>query len=286
MEQTVHSVDVSEYVIENDDGSLFMRYLERELYKRSGKRSATLFRTLRIVRIIDGEAQWRIGSKIYHVQKDTVMILNNITWRVLLDVMTEKVHTESIEFMPTFVPGVFSCLNLFFAGEDSSRTVQLEGKSAEQIRDYFVEIRREMSSPGPLCTEYLKGQLISMIVLLNRYFTEKGNMFAKPDGISALSESVTYIWNNISSDISIEELSKRVHMSRSHFTSLFKKYYGLSVAAYIRQCRVLNVIQLIKWNKINIIDAAFQSGFTSSSGFYKTFNGVTGMTPREYLKNI
>ena len=49
---------------------------------------------------------------------------------------------------------------------------------------------------------------------------------------------------------------------------------------------VQNAVRLMINDSINILDAAMLSGFGSSSGFYKTFRAVCGMSPGEYLKYI
>ena len=42
---------------------------------------AFLFSTLRIIRVLDGDADWRIGNNIHFIQKGDIIAVNNIDIR-------------------------------------------------------------------------------------------------------------------------------------------------------------------------------------------------------------
>jgi len=57
----------------------------------------------------------------------------------------------------------------------------------------------------------------------------------------------------------------------------------IKLTAYIVRARVQHSIQLMQ-DGYRPIDAAFESGFSSTSGFYRAFHSVTGKKPKEILK--
>lgn len=91
------------------------------------------------------------------------------------------------------------------------------------------------------------------------------------------------IRENITEPISIDGLAEKAHMSRSRFFKAFKKHTGDTVNDYILKRRIENTVTLITASGYGVLEAAYASGFTSSSGFYKAFRRICGATPKEYV---
>ena len=91
------------------------------------------------------------------------------------------------------------------------------------------------------------------------------------------------IRENLSEAISIDGLAEKAHMSRSRFFKAFKKHTGDTVNDYILKLRIDNTVALITASGYGVLEAAYASGFTSSSGFYKAFRRICGATPKEYV---
>ena len=91
------------------------------------------------------------------------------------------------------------------------------------------------------------------------------------------------IRENITEPISIDGLAEKAHMSRSRFFKAFKKHTGDTVNDYILKRRIENTVTLITASGYGVLEAAYASGFTSSSGFYKAFRRICGVTPKEYV---
>ena len=91
------------------------------------------------------------------------------------------------------------------------------------------------------------------------------------------------IRENISEPISIDGLAEKAHMSRSRFFKAFRKHTGDTVNDYILKRRIENTVTLITASGYGVLEAAYASGFTSSSGFYKAFRRICGVTPKEYV---
>ena len=68
-----------------------------------------------------------------------------------------------------------------------------------------------------------------------------------------------------------------------YFTRVFKKHTGDTVNDYILKRRIENTVTLITASGYGVLEAAYASGFTSSSGFYKAFRRICGVTPKEYV---
>lgn len=95
-----------------------------------------------------------------------------------------------------------------------------------------------------------------------------------------------YINKNLQKDISIDSLCQEFDIRRTALYELFKKYYGISIAKYIRKKRIEEAANYIKNTGSKISDAAIHMGFIDTNYFSKVFKAEMGMTPSEYKKTI
>lgn len=96
----------------------------------------------------------------------------------------------------------------------------------------------------------------------------------------------TYICENISENILIEDMAKVVHMNKFHFLKEFKKLSGITPYQYIIQVRVDCAKSKLKDLNTSIIDIAMDLGFNDSSHFSRTFKKLTKRTPLQYRKML
>lgn len=101
-----------------------------------------------------------------------------------------------------------------------------------------------------------------------------------------LADVLRYIDSSLSADIGIEKLASLARMSRSQLYKVFRRHTGMTINEYILRRRVENTIRLLMTTDCSVIEAAYDSGFTSSSGFYKTFRRIAGCSPKEYMKRL
>ena len=85
------------------------------------------------------------------------------------------------------------------------------------------------------------------------------------------------------SDLSVDVLSRKVGLSRTHLNRKMKDLTGESPAFYIRQLRLRKSVQLLKGHNLTISEIAFAVGFSSPSYFSQAFRDYYGVTPKEYI---
>lgn len=84
---------------------------------------------------------------------------------------------------------------------------------------------------------------------------------------------------------SLEELAAEVGMSVSAMQRLFKKFYGTTVADYLRQRRLIEAKEALERNGLSIGEAAYLAGYNHPSNFISAFRRTFGKTPGEILAN-
>lgn len=90
---------------------------------------------------------------------------------------------------------------------------------------------------------------------------------------------------NYSDNVNIAELAVQAQLSEVHFRNEFKKYYGTSPLAYLKQVRIDNAKQLLRSGYYTVTDVALACGFESISYFSYEFKRMTGVSPTEYMQN-
>lgn len=129
-----------------------------------------------------------------------------------------------------------------------------------------------------LCSYYIMKILTDLILCSTKSLKEENTH-------SVTEDIISYINNNISEKLSLEELSARAGLSPFYFTRLFKKETGHTPHEYIILSKVNIAKFYLKSSTYSIKEICFNSGFSSESSFCSTFRKVCGMTPSEYREN-
>lgn len=85
-------------------------------------------------------------------------------------------------------------------------------------------------------------------------------------------------------DLSIEELSQIVGLSRVHVYRKIKKLTGMSVSEFVRSVKLRLSLELIINSGKSIAEIAYEVGFSSPSYFTKCFKEQFGVSPSEFAK--
>src|SRR5258708_28782852 len=95
-----------------------------------------------------------------------------------------------------------------------------------------------------------------------------------------LRRALDYIYDNVGSDLSLQELAGIAGVSASHFASLFKQSTGLSPHQYVIHRRVEKARSLLRQSDLSIGEIAVLTGFYDSSHLNHHFKRLTGVTPK------
>jgi signal transduction histidine kinase/ligand-binding sensor domain-containing protein/DNA-binding response OmpR family regulator len=102
--------------------------------------------------------------------------------------------------------------------------------------------------------------------------------------LKLLNSIMKYIEAKLSdSDLSVEELSKHVGMSRGSLYYKLIELTGLSPIEYIRNVKLEKAAGLLEGSELNVAQIAYMTGFGTPSYFSRMFKNKFGMVPSEYL---
>ncbi|MBP6249233.1 MAG: response regulator [Bacteroides sp.] len=102
-----------------------------------------------------------------------------------------------------------------------------------------------------------------------------------------IKKAILYVENNISrSELSVEELSRELGMSRVHLYKKLIHITGKSPVEFIRTLRLKRAAQLLRESQMNISEIAYEVGFNNPKYFSKYFKDEFGMLPSAYMAEM
>lgn len=99
-----------------------------------------------------------------------------------------------------------------------------------------------------------------------------------------LKEVVSYINENISNKITIEELAALTKWTPQHFIILFKKFLNKTPYQYILCKKIERAKAEIREDNFVLMSISIGLGFKSYSNFCSAFQRITGQTPEDYKR--
>jgi len=112
------------------------------------------------------------------------------------------------------------------------------------------------------------------------YLSETEQHLPDPRIVKALA----HIRENYDQNISLDDLGKRVNLSRSRLTELFRLVTGVPIARYRQWYRVYRAGLAISLGK-SMTEAALNSGFSDYAHFSRAFKELAGGTPSAVRKH-
>ena len=109
---------------------------------------------------------------------------------------------------------------------------------------------------------------------------EEMNPFCEDEAIRRVCE---YLDTHFAENITLEELTDLIHLSKSWLIHSFTRQTGVSPYRYLQSVRIEKAKSLLE-QSTPLIEAASQAGFTDQSHFTRFFKDFTGLTPKQYQK--
>lgn len=151
------------------------------------------------------------------------------------------------------------------------------------IRYHFLD--REEYLQTVLATENyeeLKGWFLRKIAESARNASTKADEKAN----RVIAKARAFIDRNFSRDLTLEEVSREVHVSPYYFSKLFKEQTGDNFINYLTQRRVESAKQLLADGRLNIKAICNEIGYNDPNYFSRLFKRFEGVTPTEYREQV
>ncbi|MEA2012445.1 MAG: AraC family transcriptional regulator [Verrucomicrobiota bacterium] len=91
-----------------------------------------------------------------------------------------------------------------------------------------------------------------------------------------------YIFENMQKDISVEDISENLKISREHLSRIFSQQTGISPASYIRKKKIRFACHFLRETNLSCKQVATRLGYRNISSFSRTFKKIIHLTPGKY----
>jgi len=135
--------------------------------------------------------------------------------------------------------------------------------------------------------QYLKLQSLAYELayeLVSHYCVsiEENNIHQTSKNKARLVDILSYLDKHASDPFDATIVADNFHISYGYLAKLFKNELGMTMKEYVNSVRVRNASFDLLGTDLSIVDIAIQHGFVSSKAFYKEFEKVYHMTPKQY----
>lgn len=110
----------------------------------------------------------------------------------------------------------------------------------------------------------------------------ENNLYLDKASKASLDKARNIIEDNLSSPLSIAELSELVGLNQYKLKKSFKQQYNMTIFAYVKQQRMMKAMELLKEGELNVSEVAYEIGYINISHFSRNFKNVYGKNPKDF----
>ena len=150
----------------------------------------------------------------------------------------------------------------------------LDVASAYNLSDFYIQTADKMKSIEEIselhafmCIDYAK----------KMRNLRKNSVCSKP-----IAECIDYIYDNLHTKLTVDELAKKVDLSPTYLSKLFKKEMGDTINHYIRAVKLETAKNMLVYSDYSPAQISSTLAYPSQSYFTEQFRIYTGYTPANY----
>lgn len=237
----------------------------------------------KIVILISGTVNYMVEGTDYFLRPwDILLVRNHMIHKAVIDVSEPYeriiIYLDSA-YVDRFAPegGLMDC----FAIAENRRFCLMRPEDSEisVLKDTLERLESSINDTA-FGAELMRGTVLTqLMVQLNRIMqrdtSRESSSFEYNEKIAS---ALSYINENLTKQLSVDELAAMSYLSRYHFMRLFKSQTGCTVHNYIRQKRLVLAARLIR-EGMSASNAAAECGFTDYSAFHRAFTQTFGISP-------
>lgn len=246
----------------------------------------------KIIIFISGKVNYLIEGKSYKLKPwDILLVSNNEVHKPLID------SSETYERIVIWVNSIFltahnseNC-NLLQCFNDATKKnfnlIRLKSDFQNNIKFILKNLEIAVAS-NEFGSNILSNSLfIQMIVHINRFSLMENYILEENEDIEynkTIEEILGYINNNLSENLSIDEIAAKFYISKYYLMHKFKNQTGYTLHNYILQKRLILANSLLKNDK-SFSQISVECGFIDYSSFVRAFKKKFGASPKNHLTN-
>lgn len=158
--------------------------------------------------------------------------------------------------------------------------------SFDRLQSLIQLLAEEVAKPDFGSSRAIQGLLDVMFSFILRKIVQQTSERAKTWSHASRETEVRRALELLHADVarawSLEELAKKVGLSRAGFAQKFKRSLGDTPLHYLTTLRIQTAMHLLSTTDQNLETIASQVGYQDAFGFSKAFKKIAGLPPREF----
>lgn len=243
----------------------------------------------KIVIFISGGVDYSIEGTVYHLEPwDVLLVRHHMIHKALIDRALPYdriiIYIDSA-YADRFAPAG-NLMECFAAAEKRHYCLMRPDSAERELLGKCLERLEESMTDELFGAQLMRETMLTqLMVLLNRIMQsdtsyEQNNV----EYNEKIADVLSYINENITRQLSVDELAAVSYLSRYHFMRLFKSQTGCTVHTYIRQKRLTLAARLLR-EGMSATAVSAECGFSDYSTFHRAFKQTFGVSPGK-IKSI
>lgn len=233
--------------------------------------------------LLSGDRDYYIGSEIFHITEGTLVAIapyvphkteGSVYNRYLISFEKDYLSSSDLELLGNII-------NRKVLVFDKATSIILENLLNEMI----IENRNKLDYYEDIITSELT-KLFSLALRSGKAIEESRLIRDNNIKSEIIIKVINYINNNLSEKLTVEILSEKFFISKSHLSRKFKQIIKQNISKYILISRLNMAIKLIKSTTSSMQQIAEEVGFLSSNYMNSVFRKNLNISPLKYRTNM
>ncbi len=257
----------------------------------SEKASFHIHDEFELLLVLSDGIRCEIGDKIYPLEKNTLLLFNNMDLHHLAQPPGTVSDRYVVYFKPEYIRSLSSprtdLLECFlFRPFADPNLLPLTQEQADCFTRIFDQIMKLDAQPEDetygkdLGVKFLLGDLLLQV---NRLYREKHQITegVTLDSYRLIYRIISYMHENYWQPLSLDALSKQFFINKFSLCTLFKEVTGMSPNQYLINCRLMKAKELLI-HQTPVEEVCGRVGYNNLSHFSRAFKQRMGVSPKKF----
>ena len=242
--------------------------------------------------VVSGEMLYSINEETYHIKAGDVLFGNQSTLHEGRQWEESDCEYIAVTFLPKLIYGYEGSLiqekyvtPITEAGGPAS--IHMDGSQAwqEEIRNHLLRVIEIYESDEEDSQLLVVQEMLELWKQLYHHAVNagKGGATARKN-YDQIRHMISYVEEHYREHITLDDVAKAAHLSRSECSRVFKKVMGTSLFTFIQNYRIEKSCAYLLESDASITEIAERVGFSDGNYYTKVFQKVMGCAPTAYRK--
>ena len=236
---------------------------------------------------VQGAGSLFINSKEYHIKPGLFYILEPSSHHMYRATQDIELELYNLKFSSDLIS---SDVRELLSSQKSPHACLFDEDFFERMRSKINEIIRITegkyvpSSDYHLKNRFVKG-MVDEVVLTYLAHTTTNHIESETQNVTLskrFQNLIQWINEHYSESITAHEAAEVIGLSSKYFSRYFKQHANMSFNEYVYRTRISRAMDMLNNTNLSIKEICYETGFSSSAHFTKTFVKYVGITPTAY----